>query len=82
MSHESTDGRAPIATCALVVHGAGLEDHPGSTIAASITVTPRRDGRALVQVTPLETRHRRRYRTLAFIVSRPELNTLEARNGK
>lgn len=72
---------APAIACALVVHGLGLEDGPGATIPATISTKHRKDGRTLVRILPDAPQHRRRYRTLAFIVTPPQLEG-RAHNGK
>ena len=60
-----------VGQCEMVVHGLDGTT-PGTTVPAGIYISPRADGRALVQIAPLQPQHRRRFGSWRFIVERAE----------
>jgi hypothetical protein len=64
--------------CDMIVHGLDGST-PGTTVAAMIYLTPRDDGRTIVQIAPLAPQNRRRFGSWRFIVEGKTLQMQESR---
>ena len=58
-----------VGTCEMVVHGLDGSS-PGSTAAAGVWLSPRDDGRVLIQIAPLAAQDRRRFGSWRFVIER------------